>query len=112
MSRRSARPAARTSADRTPIRGKYRDLDIISSAIPFPRDRALRAVDLCCGPGDLGRAIGRTYPNASVDFIDRDPMLLSICRRYNALTGTPGTYRRLDDRCLCSALVHCLNAAA
>ena len=75
---------------------KDRDLQIVSSSIPFPRDRALRTVDLCCGPGDLGRAIRQNYPNAQIDFIDRDPLLLSICRGFNGRSGMSGTYRQLD----------------
>jgi SAM-dependent methyltransferase len=75
---------------------KDRDLQIVSSSIPFPCDRALRAVDLCCGPGDLGRAIRQNYPNSQIDFVDRDPLLLSICRGFNGQAGTPGTYRQLD----------------
>ena len=85
---------------------KDRDLQIVSSSIPFPRDRALRAVDLCCGPGDLGRAIRQNYPNAQIDFVDRDPLLLSICREFNDRTGMPGTYRQLDlnDESWCQGL--------
>ena len=75
---------------------KDRDLRIVSSSIPFPRDRALRTLDLCCGPGDLGRAIWHNYPNAQIDYVDRDPLLLSICRGFNARAGVPGTYRQLD----------------
>jgi len=75
---------------------KDRDLQVISSSIPFPCDRALRTVDLCCGPGDLGRAIRQNYPNAQIDFVDRDPLLLSICREFNGRAGMPGTYRQLD----------------
>jgi SAM-dependent methyltransferase len=85
---------------------KDRDLQIVSSSIPFPRNLALRAVDLCCGPGDLGRAIRQNYPNAQVDFVDRDPLLLSICREFNRREGTPGTYRQLDlnDELWCRGL--------
>jgi SAM-dependent methyltransferase len=85
---------------------KVRDLQIMSSAIPFPRNRALRTVDLCCGPGDLGRAIRQHYPNAQIDFVDRDPLLLSICRGFNTLVGMPGTYRQLDlnDASWCRAV--------
>src|SRR5215813_7156857 len=75
---------------------KDRDLQIVSSSIPFPRDRALRAVDLCCGPGDLGRAIWQNYPNAQIDFVDRDPLLLSICGGLNYRARAPRTYRQLD----------------
>jgi len=75
---------------------KDRDLRIVSSSIPFPGDHALRALDLCCGPGDLGRAIRQDHPDAQVDFVDRDPLLLSICRGFNGRAGVPGTYRQLD----------------
>jgi SAM-dependent methyltransferase len=85
---------------------KERDLSIVSSCLPFPRDRALRALDLCCGPGDLGRAIRRNYPDARVDFVDRDPLLLAICREFNDRAGLPGTYRQLDlnDESWCQGL--------
>jgi len=62
---------------------KIKDLELIASAIPFPRDQAIRALDLCCGPGDVGRAIRHVYPNAQIDCIDRDPFLTSICRDVN-----------------------------
>ena len=75
---------------------KERDLRILASSIPFPRDRAVRALDLACGPGDVGRTIRETYPQAQVDFVDRDPMLLAICRGFNEKAGVPGTYRELD----------------
>ncbi len=85
---------------------KDRDLQIVSSSIPSPRGRPLRAVDLCCGPGDLGRAIRQHHPNAHIDFVDRDPLLLSICRGFNGRTGMPGTYRQLDldDESWCQGL--------
>src|SRR5215475_126123 len=75
---------------------KDRDLQIVSSAIPLPRDRPLRVVDLCCGLGDLGRTIRQHYPDARIDFVDHDPLLLSICREANGRAGVPGTYRHLD----------------
>ena len=40
---------------------KTKDLELIASAIPFPRKQAIRALDLCCGPGDVGRAIRQVY---------------------------------------------------
>jgi SAM-dependent methyltransferase len=75
---------------------KDRDLAIAVACLPIPREQALRAADLCCGPGDLGRAIWRSYPEAQLDFVDRDPLLLSICRGVNRLEGVPGTYCQLD----------------
>jgi SAM-dependent methyltransferase len=70
---------------------KPNDLELIALAIPFPRGQAIRVLDLCCGPGDAGRAIRRIYPNAHVDFIDRDPFLSSICAAVNRRDGVPGT---------------------
>jgi SAM-dependent methyltransferase len=70
---------------------KINDLDLIASAMPFPRGEAIRALDFCCGPGDVGRAIRRVYPKARIDGIDRDPFLTSICRAVNRRDGIPGT---------------------
>jgi len=70
---------------------KTNDLRLIASAIPFPRSQAIRALDLCCGPGDVGRAIRHVYPNAEIDCIDRDPFLTSICRAVNQRDCIPGT---------------------
>jgi SAM-dependent methyltransferase len=53
-------------------------------------------MDLCSGPGDVGRSIRQVYPNARLDFVDRDPVLLCICRGFNQHAGIPGTYRQLD----------------
>jgi len=69
---------------------KPRDLQLIASALPFPRDRAVRVLDLCCGPGDVGRAIRHEYGNAQVDCVDRDPFLISICAGVNRRDGVPG----------------------
>ncbi|HJZ80393.1 MAG TPA: class I SAM-dependent methyltransferase [Pyrinomonadaceae bacterium] len=69
---------------------KPKDLDLIASAMPFPRGQAIRALDLCCGPGDVGRAIRQIYPQAQIDFIDRDPFLASICAAVNQRDGIPG----------------------
>jgi trans-aconitate 2-methyltransferase len=62
---------------------KPRDLQLIASALPFPRGQAVRVLDLCCGPGDVGRAIRHEYPNAQIDCVDRDPFLTSICAVVN-----------------------------
>jgi SAM-dependent methyltransferase len=69
---------------------KPRDLQLISSAIPFPRSQAIHALDLCCGPGDVGRAIRQAYPKAQIDCIDQDPFLTSICRAVNERDRIPG----------------------
>jgi SAM-dependent methyltransferase len=66
------------------------DLQLIASALPFPRHQMLRVLDLCCGPGDVGRAIRHEYPNAQIDSVDRDPFLTSICTCVNRRDGVPG----------------------
>jgi SAM-dependent methyltransferase len=78
---------------------KPRDLELIALTIPFPRDQPIRALDLCCGPGDVGRAIRQVYPTSQVDFIDRDPFLTSICAAVNRRDGVSGTLvvRDLED---------------
>ncbi len=68
---------------------KPRDLQLIASALPFPRGQAVRVLDLCCGPGDVGRAID-TNPNAQIDWVDRDPFLTSICAGVNRRDQVPG----------------------
>jgi len=45
---------------------------------------------LCCGPGDLGRAIHARYPNSQIDCVDRDVFLISICIGVNRREGVPG----------------------
>jgi SAM-dependent methyltransferase len=70
---------------------KVKDLELIGLSMPFPRGQAIRALDLCCGPGDAGRAIRQIYPNAHIDGIDRDPFLTSICRAANQRHRIPGT---------------------
>jgi SAM-dependent methyltransferase len=86
--------------------GKPRDLELIARAIPFPRDRAIRVLDLCCGPGDVGRAIRRVYSGAQVDFIDRDPFLTAICAAVNRREGVAGelVVRDLAEPGWCHAL--------
>jgi SAM-dependent methyltransferase len=75
---------------------KPRDLQLMASALPFPRDQALRVLDLCCGPGDGGRAIRQEYKNAQIDCVDRDPFLISICAGVNRRDGIPGTIAIAD----------------
>jgi len=69
---------------------KPKDLELIASVIPFSRSKPIRVLDLCCGPGDVGRAIRQIYPNAHIDFIDRDPFLSAICRAVNQRERIPG----------------------
>ena len=78
---------------------KLKDLELIALAIPFPRGQAIRALDLCCGPGDVGRAIRQIYSKAQIDCIDRDPFLTAICRAVNQRDRIPGrlVVRDLND---------------
>jgi len=69
---------------------KPNDLELIALVMPFPGEQAIRALDLCCGPGDAGRAIRQIYPKAQIDCLDRDPFLISICRAVNQRDDIPG----------------------
>jgi SAM-dependent methyltransferase len=69
---------------------KQRDMELIALALPFPRDRPVRTLDLCCGPGDVGRAVRAKYSSARIDCVDRDPFLTSICIGVNRRLGIPG----------------------
>jgi SAM-dependent methyltransferase len=78
---------------------KTRDLALMASVLPFPRGHAIRVLDLCCGPGDVGRAIRRGYAKAEIDCVDRDPFLTSICKGVNRREQIPGKVlvRDLED---------------
>src|SRR5215469_2049508 len=69
---------------------KRRDLDLMAAAVPFSKDATLRILDLCCGPGDVGRAIRARYPKSRVDCLDRDVFLISICIGTNRREGVSG----------------------
>jgi trans-aconitate 2-methyltransferase len=69
---------------------KIRDLELSTAIIPIPRDKPVRVLDLCCGPGDVGRAVHRAYPKAQIDGVDRDPFLTSICKGINERNRIPG----------------------
>jgi SAM-dependent methyltransferase len=69
---------------------KARDLELIAATLPLERDRPLRILDVCCGPGDVGRAVQRRFPKAEVVGVDRDPFLTALCRGVNQRSGAPG----------------------
>ena len=69
---------------------KRRDLELIAAALPFSRQQRLRVLDLCCGPGDVGRAIRSGFPNSRIDCVDRDVFLMAICTKINRREGIPG----------------------
>src|SRR5262249_18720534 len=62
----------------------------MAAAIPFPDDKNLRVLDLCCGPGDAGRTVYSRFRNASIDFLDRDVFFASLCSAVNQRDGVPG----------------------
>jgi SAM-dependent methyltransferase len=65
-------------------------LKLMASAIPFPIDQSLRVLDLGCGPGDAGRMIHSRFPNARVDFVDRNEFFASLCSAVNCRDGIGG----------------------
>jgi trans-aconitate methyltransferase len=65
-------------------------LELIAAAIPFPADEPLRVLDLCCGPGDVGRLIRSQFPKARIDCVDRDLFLLSLCIALNRRENIQG----------------------
>ncbi len=69
---------------------KKRDLELMATALPSSTQQGLRVLDLCCGPGDVGRTIRSRFPNSCIDCVDRDPFLISICKRVNRREGVPG----------------------
>src|SRR5208337_1735272 len=72
---------------------KRRDLDLMAAAIPFSKDATLRVLDLCCGPGDVGRAVRARYPKSQIDCLDRDLFLISICVSTNRREGVSCVWR-------------------
>jgi len=69
---------------------KKRDLELIAAVLPFSPEQELRVLDLCCGPGDVGRAIRSRFPKSTIDCVDRDVFLISICIQVNRRQGISG----------------------
>ncbi len=69
---------------------KPRSLELMAAAIPFPADKNLHVLDLCCGTGDAGRVIASKFPNARIDFLDRDLFFISLCSAVNQRDGICG----------------------
>lgn len=87
---------------------KRRDLELMAAAVPFSTDARLRVLDLCCGPGDVGRSIHVRYPNSQIDCVDRDVFLISICIGLNQRAGVSGQnfVRDLRKADWCTGLEH------
>jgi SAM-dependent methyltransferase len=75
-------------------------LKLIASVIPFPAGRTLRVLDVGCGPGDAGRVIHSRFPQAQVDFVDRNLFFASLCGAVNRRDGISGKtlVRDLSER--------------
>jgi SAM-dependent methyltransferase len=69
---------------------KRSSLEMIAAAIPFPAGNNLRVLDMCCGPGDAGRVIFSRFPNACIDFVDRDLFFTSLCSAVNQRDSVSG----------------------
>jgi trans-aconitate methyltransferase len=65
-------------------------LELVAAILPFLTTAKLCVLDLCCGPGDVGRTIRSRFPKARVDCIDRDLFLLSLCAALNKRLGIDG----------------------
>ena len=65
-------------------------LALMAAAIPFAAHQNLHVLDLCCGTGDAGRVIASRFPNARVDFVDRDLFFTSLCAAVNQRDGIEG----------------------
>jgi len=69
---------------------KPASLALMAAVVPSAPDAPLRVLDLCCGPGDAGRAIQARFPGAIIDGVDRDTFLASLCKAVNQKRGIPG----------------------
>ena len=65
-------------------------LKLIAAAIPFSIEQSLRVLDLGCGPGDAGRMIHSRFPNARIDFVDRNEFFVALCGAVNRRDGIGG----------------------
>src|SRR5438094_10549671 len=66
-----------------------RDLELMAAALPFPADANLRVLDMCCGPGDVGRGLRRRYPNPRIDGADGYGVHISRGHGLNRGQGVP-----------------------
>ena len=69
---------------------KRRALELMAAILPFQIAEKLSVLDLCCGPGDVGRVIRSRFSKARVDCVDRDSFLLSLCAALNTRVGVEG----------------------
>jgi SAM-dependent methyltransferase len=70
---------------------KRATLELMAAVVPAPADGVtLRVLDLCCGPGDVGRTIHARFAQAEVDCVDRDIFLTQLCAAVNRRAGVRG----------------------
>jgi hypothetical protein len=60
---------------------KRRDLDLIASAIHSSPNESLLVLDLCCGPGDVGRAIRARYSSPDPRSLSEQSQSLLVTHR-------------------------------
>lgn len=88
---------------------RNRRFELMAAVLPFSRPEPINVLDMCAGPGDLGRFIHAAYPHARIDAVDRDPFLLALGGVVNRRRGIqtrlftrdgwdPGWYEGLDRR--------------
>jgi trans-aconitate methyltransferase len=68
----------------------------MAAVIPAAPDARLRVLDVCCGPGDVGRTIWARFPKAEIDGVDRDLFLTGLCKVANRRLAVPGKILRRD----------------
>ena len=73
-----------------------RRLARLVSALPLDACTAPRVLDVCCGPGDLGRAVVQRFPDVRLDGVDREPLLLALCAALHRDEGVAHTLFRRD----------------
>jgi ubiquinone/menaquinone biosynthesis C-methylase UbiE len=44
--------------------------ELMAAALPFSESKELSVLDLCCGPGDIGRYISQRFGKARVQCVD------------------------------------------
>jgi SAM-dependent methyltransferase len=69
---------------------RNRRLKLIAEVLPFSPTREIAVLDMCCGPGDLGRFVRARFPKSRIDCVDRDPFLLALCATLNQRERIPG----------------------
>jgi len=75
---------------------KLPTLELMAGVIPARPGERLRVLDLCAGPGDVGRVIHARFPKCEVDAVDRDLFLTGLCRLANRRAGVLGRTLRRD----------------